>query len=412
MTSAVGPSIGLLVGTTPSVPFADLFAQARARGLPVLVPAAEAASTPEVTALADSMGVQWEKVGDDLVSVGRERGLDTIITFDERYSYECLAATVRLSNSTAPQPQDKFDMRVLLNEQALSRTRAWELTSDEDVAAAVQEAGTVVVKPRRGVSSRDVVVVHDLPSWQQAIAERGLDLSLGEFYAEEFHEHVPFGPHRDWYASYLSVDVFYGAEGPEFLSADRMKQAANYGETGPLVPSRITADERATLEAWAGAIAALWQGLWPAFHIEFVHTARGFQLIEVNPRLGGALHVMVKAASGGGDLIGSVLDAASGGVPHLPELQGHASYILVHPPEGARAIESPPDYRALLRQHPGVSVARRRRTGDRFDPRTGTLNALCELLVTAPDAETLREKIDRAHAHIISSARFRYGNLA
>lgn len=404
-------SIGLLVGPRPSVPFSDLFAQARDRGLRVLVPASAAASTPAVTALADSVGTRWETTGDDLVSAGRARGLESIITFDERYAYECLAATVQLRKADAPQPRDKFDMRVLLNERGLSHTRAWELACDDDVAAAVRECGTIVVKPRRGVSSRDVVVVHDLASWQRAAAERELDLSSGELYAEEFHEHLPFGEYRDWYASYLAVGVIHGTEGTVFLPADRRKQAANYGETGSLVPSRVTSAERAALEAWAGEIAALWQGLWPAFHIEFVHTPQGFQLIEVNPRLGGHLHVMVKAVSDG-DLIGAVLEAVSGRVPFLPPLQAHASYILVHPPEGAQVVESPPDYRGLLRAHAGVSVAHRRRTGDRFDPRNGTLNALCELLVTAPDAETLRAKIDQSHGHVISSARFSYGNLA
>ncbi|MFG3024965.1 hypothetical protein ACGFZQ_41820 [Streptomyces sp. NPDC048254] len=394
------------------MPFADLFTQARDRRLPVLVPAAVVASAPEVTALADSVGAHWEVAGDDLVAVGRERGLDTILTFDERFAYECMAATVRLQNADAPRPQDKLDMRVLLNEHGLSHTRAWELASDDDVAAALQEVGTLVVKPRRGVSSRDVVIVRDLPSWQRAAAERDLDLSSGELYAEEFHEHLPFGEHRNWYASYLAVDVIHGIQGTVFLPADRRKQAANYGETGSLVPSRIGAEERAALESWAGAIAALWQGMWPAFHIEFVHTAQGFQLIEVNPRLGGHLHVMVKAVSKDGDLIGAVLDAVSGGESHLPELRSHASYILVHPPEGALTVDAPPDYRGLLRDHPGVTVARRRRAGTRFDPRDGTLNALCELLVTAPDAQALRAGIDRSHAHVISSARFSYGNLA
>ncbi|MEV6318841.1 hypothetical protein [Streptomyces sp. NPDC051776] len=148
MPSAVGPNVGLLVGTTPAVPFADLFAQARDRNLPVMVPAAVAASTPEVPALAESVGVRWEKVGDDLMAAVRERGLDTILTFDERYAYECLEATVRLRNSDAPRPHDKFDMRMLLNEHGLSHTRAWELTSDDDIAAALEEVGTPVVKPR------------------------------------------------------------------------------------------------------------------------------------------------------------------------------------------------------------------------------------------------------------------------
>lgn len=408
-SSPVRPTVGLLVGARPSVPFADLFAEARDRQLPVLVPAEVVESTPEVATLADSVGARWGEVGEDLLAAARERGLDTVLTFDERYAYECLAATVRLRNSDAPTPGDKFDMRVLLNERGLSRTGVWELGSDGDVAAALREVPAIVVKPRRGVSSRDVVIVRDLPSWRRAAADRGLDLASGELYAEEFHEHVPFGEHSDWYASYLAVDVVHGVGGTVFLSADRRKQAANYGETGSLVPSRIGAQERAVLESWAAGIAGLWEGMWPAFHIEFVHTAQGFQLIEVNPRLGGHLHVMVKAISDG-DLIGAVLDAVTGDEPHLPELSAHSSYILIHPPEGARTVESSPDYRRLLREHPGVTVARRRRAGTHFDPREGTLNALCELLVTAPDAQALRAKINRSHAHVISSARFIYGS--
>ncbi|MEV6318842.1 hypothetical protein [Streptomyces sp. NPDC051776] len=250
-----------------------------------------------------------------------------------------------------------------------------------------------------------MVIVRDLPSWRRAAAERDLFLSSGELYAEEFHEHLPFGEHQDWYASYLAVDVIHGVGGTVFLPADRRKQAANYGETGSLVPSRINPEVRAALESWAREIAELWRGMWPAFHIEFVNTAQGFQLIEVNPRLGGHLHVMVKAISGDGNLIGAVLDAVTGDEPHLPEPRGQASYILVHPPEGALTVDSPPDYRTLLREHPGVSVARRRRAETRFDPRDGTLNALCELLVTAPDAQTLRARIDRSQTHVISSAR-------
>ncbi|MEU8927783.1 hypothetical protein AB0D10_43930 [Kitasatospora sp. NPDC048545] len=409
IVASAGQRIGLLVGGSPSAPFGDLLAQARDRGIPVLVPAAVAASTPEVPALVNSMGIRWEEVGEDLVVVGHERGLDTIITFDEAFAYECLAATVQLRGSDAPRPKDKLDMRILLNERGLSHTRVWELASEGDVAAAMRDAGTIVVKPRRGVSSCDVVVARDLPSWRRSVAEREVDLASGEFYAEEFHEHLPFGEHQDWYASYLSVDVFNGVDGPVYLAADRKKPAANYGETGALVPSRVTAAERTALEVWAGGIAALWKGLWPAFHIEFVHTAQGFQLIEVNPRLGGHLHVMVKAVSDDGDLIGSVLDTASGGTPRVPQLRGHASYFLVHPPEDALALESLPDYRSLVRRHANVSVAVRRRTTDEFDSRSGTLNALCGLLVTAPDADALREEIDRAHAHVISTARFSYG---
>ncbi|MFD7168984.1 ATP-grasp domain-containing protein [Streptomyces violascens] len=410
IVTGAGQNIALLVGGSPSAPYSDLLTQARDRGIPVLVPATVAASTPEVLALVNSMGVRWEEVSEDLVSVGRAHGLDTIVTFDELFAYECLAATVQLRGSDAPQPKDKLDMRLLLNEQGLSHTRAWELASEDDIAAAIQKAGTIVVKPRRGVSSCDVVVAHDVPSWRRAMAEREVDLASGEFYAEEFHEHLPFGEHQNWYASYLSVDVLNGIDGPVFLTADRKKPAANYGETGALLPSRITEAERAALQPWAAGIAALWKGLWPAFHIEFVHTAQGFQLIEVNPRLGGHLHVLVKALSDDGDLIASVLDTASGGSPQVPPLHGHASYFLVHPPEGAATLKSPPDYRSLVRRHTNVSVAVRRKTADAFDSRSGTLNALCGLLVTAPDADALREEIDRSHAHIISTARFSYGD--
>ncbi|WP_327328146.1 hypothetical protein OG735_40750 [Streptomyces sp. NBC_01210] len=410
--SPTDPCIAILVGTTPSVPFADLFAQARDRKLTVLVPDAVAVSAPEITALAASVGVRWEETDDDLVATGRRLGLGTILTFDELYAYECMAATVRLRNAGAPKPQDKYDMRVLLNEHGLSHTRTWELTSDDDVAAALQEVDVLVVKPRRGVSSRDVMVVRDLPSWKEAAADRELDLTSGEFYAEEFHEHLPFGEQPDWYAAYLAVDVIHGSRGTVFLAADRRRQAANYGETGSLIPSRISPEQRADLESWSADIAALWEGMWPAFHIEFVHTPQGFQLIEVNPRLGGHLHVMLKAAAEDGDLIGAVLDAVTGNKPHLPEPRSHTSYILIHPPEGALTVDSPPDYRRLLREHPGVTVARRRRAGTRFDPRNGTLNALCELLVAAPDTPALRTAIDRSHAHVISSARFSDGTLA
>lgn len=397
---------GLLLGDSPSAPFIDLLSRVRDRDCPVLVPTAVLDATPHIAMLADSMSIRLHTVGDDLVAAALDHDLTTLITFDERYVYQALATTVHLNGSDLPTPADKLEMRQLLNGRGLSHTEVWALNSETDLAAALARCSPIVVKPRRGVSSRDIAVVADMAAWYAFAARYDIDLADGKYFAEQFHEHVPFGNDADWYAAYVSVDVFMSPDGPCFLPADRAAPTVDYGETGLLIPSRISADHRGHLQEWAGRIGAIWNGQWPAFHIEFVHTVDGFELVEVNPRLGGYLHVMSAATIPCADLVGAVLDICAGRSVRLSAPRTHAAYMLIHPPAGAGKLVMPPDYRHLIHTLPNVGVARRRKRNEGFDTRNGTLNALCDLLVTAPDRESLLKAIDTARHQILSTARF------
>ncbi|MFD4432630.1 acetyl-CoA carboxylase biotin carboxylase subunit family protein [Nocardia sp. NPDC058497] len=399
-------TIGLLLGDCPSAPYLDLLRHARERDCLVFVPTAVLEATPEIALLADSMSIRLHAVGDDLTTVTRNHDLTALITFDERYAYQALEATVHLRRPDLPTPADKLDMRRLLNSRGMSHTKVWPLDGDSDLAAALAECSPIVVKPRRGVSSRDIAVVGDMAAWYSFAARHDIDLAHGKYFAEQFHDHIPFGDDADWYAAYVSVDVFMSPTGPEFLPADRAAPTANFGETGLLIPSRMSDEHRACLQDWAARIGGIWDGHWPAFHIEFVHTADGFQVVEVNPRLGGYLHVMSTASTPGADLVGAVFDICAGLPPHLPAPDTHAAYILVHPPGGAGKLVTPPDYRHLTRISPNIGVARRRKRDEGFDARHGTLNAICDLLVTAPDRRSLLSGIDAARQHILSTARF------
>jgi biotin carboxylase len=405
--SAACSTTAVLVGQRPSVPFRDLMAAAAGRDVPVLIPRDVNDATPELATLAEASGAAVQVASDDLVADGRRLGVQSVVTFDEAHAYECLAATVTLRGTDAPRPADKLEMRELLRELGLTDVRAWPVASRDSIEALLREAGPVIVKPRRGVSSQAITVIRDASDLARLAG--AIDTVPQDFYAEEFRAHRPFGAHADWHAAYLSVDVFSGGGEPGFMLADRKRSASDLSETASIVPSRVDAEMRDELVDRARRIAAVWGNAWPAFHIEFLSTDAGFELIEVNPRLGGALHALTAELSPDTDLAGMVLDRASGRATKLPAFARQGAYLWVQPPAEARRLTAAVDVRTLRRAAPGARLLVRRQLGQDFDPAAGTGNNVCELIVTADDRESLMDAADRAAGSALQASTFETG---
>lgn len=146
--------IAVLMGLRPSVPFRDLLAAAQRRDVPVLIPGEVNDSTPELATLAEASGAAVQVASGDLLADARRLGVQSVVTFDEEYAYECLAATVTLDRTDAPRPDDKLDMRRVLFERGLTDVRAWPLRDRDAIEVLLRESGPVIVKPRRARPSR------------------------------------------------------------------------------------------------------------------------------------------------------------------------------------------------------------------------------------------------------------------
>ncbi|MFE7813992.1 ATP-grasp domain-containing protein [Streptomyces sp. NPDC057433] len=179
--------------------------------------------------------------------------------------------------------RDKAAVRNRLHEAGLTRGRAVETTGSAAGTRELllKEAGLpAVLKDTAGTGSQNVWLVRTVGELDAALGEAAGRHLKGRLFAEPYFS----GP-------VYSAETLTWAGRTRLLGvASRlMSPEPHFREEITAFPVALPEDLRASLEGWLGEVLAS-LGYTDRFaHVEFVLTADGPEVVEVNPRIGGAL---------------------------------------------------------------------------------------------------------------------------
>ncbi|WP_031102869.1 ATP-grasp domain-containing protein [Streptomyces sp. NRRL S-146] len=224
--------------------------------------------------------------------------------------------------------RDKYRVRELLHRRGLSRSAAVRVAPSPESAEDVRRAVGLpaVLKDSSGTSSRNVWIVRDDEALRSALDEAGRQRLMGELFAEAFLA----GPLYS--AETLSWDGATRLLG--VLSRQTSRQPAVREEAAAFPVALPQAESRA-IERWVGDVLHA-AGHHRGFaHVEFILTAEGPELVEINRRIGGALVGEVLCCSLGTNVYTAMMEEALGVRPRLMDapldLGGPAyAFVLVY----------------------------------------------------------------------------------
>ncbi|MEU8185778.1 ATP-grasp domain-containing protein [Micromonospora carbonacea] len=238
-------------------------------------------------------------------------------------------ATIRLV-------RDKARVRDLLHRRNLSRVVPFPVddaatVSLDRLASAV--GLPAVVKDTAGTSSANVWLVRDADDLARLRGEATDAALFGSLFAEPF---LP-GP------VYSAETVTWAGQTRLLgLSSRLMSAQPWFREDVTAFPVELPPDELREIEAWAGAVLAA-LGYTDRFaHIEIAMTTDGPQLIEVNPRIGGALVGEAMCRALGVNVYAGLVDLALGRRPRLLDaaLPGGpaVAFVLAYPQRAGELV--------------------------------------------------------------------------
>ncbi|MEV3891349.1 ATP-grasp domain-containing protein [Streptomyces anulatus] len=206
--------------------------------------------------------------------------------------------------------RDKRRVRETLHAHGLSRSTAVPVPPGPEGAGEVLRAVGLpaVLKDSAGTSSRSVWIVHDEEALHRALAEASEQRLIGDLFAEAFLA----GP--------LYSAETIGWDGTTRLLGVLSRQtsrAAVVREEAAAFPVALPEEERAGIEAWVGWVLAAAGHVRGFAHVEFVLTADGPELVEINRRIGGALVGEVLCRTLRTNVYTAMMDEALGRRPAL-----------------------------------------------------------------------------------------------
>ncbi|MFI1014396.1 ATP-grasp domain-containing protein [Streptomyces sp. NPDC020965] len=178
--------------------------------------------------------------------------------------------------------RDKARVREALYSAGLSRGTAAVVEPHPDSAAAVLERVGLpaVLKDSAGTSSRAVWIVRDRDALHAALAEAAGTVLTGRLFAEPFLA----GP------LYSAETLSWPGETRLLgVSSRQTSRTPAVREEGAAFPVALPPDELRAVEEWVGRVLAVAGHDQGFAHVEFVLTAHGPELVEINRRIGGAL---------------------------------------------------------------------------------------------------------------------------
>ncbi|QES45415.1 argininosuccinate lyase [Streptomyces venezuelae] len=233
--------------------------------------------------------------------------------------------------------RDKSRVRALLHERGLSGSRAVAVPAPTSSATATAAAAEIlrevglpaVLKDSAGTSSRNVWPVRDERQLHAALSEAAQRPFNGRLFAERFFS----GP-------VYSAETL-GWEGETKLLgvlSRQMSPEPSVREEAAAFPVAFPLPELARIEEWVGRVLAA-AGHDSGFaHVEFVLTADGPELVEINRRIGGALVGEALCRALGTNVYEALVDTALGRRPALLDAvsTGYAperatAFVLVYP---------------------------------------------------------------------------------
>lgn len=228
--------------------------------------------------------------------------------------------------------RDKAAVRDLLFEAGLTRSRAAEVPGAvadgaESAALLVKAVGLpAILKDTSGTGSQNVWLVRDEPELDAALAEAAGRQLKGRLFAEPYFS----GP-------VYSAETLTWAGRTRLLgvSSRLMSAEPRFREEVTAFPVAFPEPRRADLERWLGHVLAA-IGYTDRFaHVEFALTTTGPEIVEVNPRIGGALVGEGLCRALGVNVYEAMVEAALGIAPGLmdTELPGGpaVAFVLGYP---------------------------------------------------------------------------------
>ncbi|MFJ8251986.1 ATP-grasp domain-containing protein [Streptomyces sp. NPDC094466] len=206
--------------------------------------------------------------------------------------------------------RDKRRVRETLHAHGLSRSTAVSVPPGPEGAGEVLRAVGLpaVLKDSAGTSSRYVWIVHDEEELHRALADAGRQRLIGGLSAEAFLA----GPLYS--AETLSWDGTTRLLG---VLSRQTSRAAVVREEAAAFPVALPREELAAIEAWVGRVLAVAGHARGFAHVEFVLTADGPELVEINRRIGGALVGEVLCRTLRTNVYTAMMDEALGRRPAL-----------------------------------------------------------------------------------------------
>jgi hypothetical protein len=304
---------------------------------------------------------------------------------------------------------DKYRQRRVLAEHAVDSVRCAVLRSPADWASAVAEVGLpAVIKPVRGAGSRNVHPVTDHQAGAELV-RRVMGPEAGaaaepEMIIEEFLVGGDQGPHGD-YCSVESV-VFDGTV-THLAVTSKTRLIEPFRETGQFIPTHLDPARQAQVTALVGQALKAVDCRNAVTHTEVKLTPQGPRIIEVNGRLGGFVHEMVRSA-GGPDLVVAAARIALGEQPETSLPARHrlvVQFSHLAPPNatGLLAVEGLEHVRKLA----GVLSHRLVvKPGAGLRPGVST-QELDVLMATAPDEDGMYTLLEDVHNTLAFRLRLR-----
>ncbi|MER5988580.1 argininosuccinate lyase [Streptomyces sp. NPDC001787] len=241
--------------------------------------------------------------------------------------------------------RDKSRVRALLHARGLSRSTAVRISAGRPGAGEVlRRVGLpAVLKDSAGTSSRNVWIVHDEESLHRALEEAAQQPFMGSLFAEAFLAGPLYSAETlSWEGTTRLLGV---------LSRQTSREPA-VREEAAAFPVALPGDDgsedepgdghgaggngsRRGIERWVGRVLHA-AGHHRGFaHVEFILTAHGPELVEINRRIGGALVGEVLCRSLGTNVYTAMMEEALGRRPRLMDTpldrNGPAyGFVLVH----------------------------------------------------------------------------------
>ncbi|MDT0346892.1 argininosuccinate lyase [Streptomyces litchfieldiae] len=224
--------------------------------------------------------------------------------------------------------RDKRRVRALLFERGLSQLRA--LPVDPGPGSAAEVIGSIglpaVLKDSAGTSSRSVWLARDEDALRAALTAAASAPLKGGLFAEP----LVAGP-------LYSAETLSWARRTRLLGVHsrQLSPEPAVREEAAAFPVALPDAESARVEEWTGALLAAVGHESGFAHVEFILTADGPELVEINRRIGGALVGEALCRRLGVNVYEAEIDTALGRRPALldaPPGTGPASgFVLVYP---------------------------------------------------------------------------------
>lgn len=207
--------------------------------------------------------------------------------------------------------RDKAAVRNRLHDAGLTRARAVESAEPDREARGLllKEVGLpLVLKDTAGTGSQNVWLVRDEGELDAALAEApGRDLK-GRLFAE---------PHFSGPVYSAETLTWDGRTRLLGVSSRLMSPEPHFREEITAFPVAFPGTQRTSLEGWLDRVLAA-IGYTDRFaHVEFVLTADGPEVVEVNPRIGGALVGEAMCRALGVNVYEAMIETALGRRPRL-----------------------------------------------------------------------------------------------